>query len=103
MDYYKSKLKGKKAALYVGGSRAHHYQILLNDLGISTILAGYEFSHRDDYEGREVIPSIKPDADSKNIESITVTPDPEKYHLYLPEEVVEKMKEGNERWYLHGR
>jgi nitrogenase molybdenum-iron protein alpha chain len=93
MDYYKSKLKGKKAALYVGGSRAHHYQILLNDLGISTILAGYEFSHRDDYEGREVIPSIKPDADSKNIESITVTPDPEKYHLYLPEEVVEKMKE----------
>lgn len=93
MDYYRSRLKGKKAALYVGGSRAHHFQLLLNDLGVSTILAGYEFGHRDEYEGREVIPNIKPDADSKNIESITVEPDPEKYHLYLPEEEVNRLKD----------
>lgn len=93
MDYYKSKLKGKKAVLYVGGSRAHHFQLLLNDLGVDTILAGYEFGHRDEYEGREVIPFIKADADSKNIESITVQPDVEKYHLYLPKEEIEKLKE----------
>ena len=93
MAYYKSRLKGKKAALYAGGSRSHHFQVLLNELGVSTVLAGYEFSHRDDYEGREVIPTIKTDADSKNIESITVTPDPEKYHMYLSEEDVNKLIE----------
>lgn len=93
MAYYKSKLKGKTAAIYVGGSRAHHYQFLLNDLGVSTILAGYEFGHRDEYEGREVLPFIKTDADSKNIESITVEPDPDKFHLYLSEEEVAKLKE----------
>ncbi len=93
MEYYKSRLKGKKAALYAGGSRAHHFQVLLNDLGVSTVLAGYEFAHRDEYEGREVLPFIKPDADSKNIESITVQPDPEKYHMYLSEEDLVKLKE----------
>lgn len=93
MEYYKGKLKGKTAAIYVGGSRAHHYQFLLKDLGIKTILAGYEFGHREEYEGREVLPFIKPDADSKNIESITVEPDPEKYHLSLSEEDINKLKE----------
>ncbi len=93
MAYYKSKLKGKTAAIYVGGSRSHHYQFLLHDLGVNTVLAGYEFGHRDEYEGREVLPFIKPDADSKNIESITVEPDKEKYHLYLSEEEIGKLKE----------
>ncbi len=93
MAYYKSKLKGKTAAIYVGGSRAHHYQFLLDDLGVHTILAGYEFGHREEYEGREVIPFVKPDADSKNIESITVSPDPEKFHVYLSEEDVSRLKE----------
>ncbi len=93
MQYLKSKLKGKTAALYVGGSRAHHYQKLLSDFGISTVLAGYEFAHRDDYEGRAVIPDIKPDADSKNIECITVEPDPKYYKVYLSEEQKEALKE----------
>lgn len=93
MEYFKSRLKGKTAALYVGGSRSHHYQKLLSELGIETVLAGYEFAHRDDYEGREVIPTIKEDADSKNIESIEVEPDTEKYHLYLSEEQYEKLKD----------
>ena len=43
--------------LFVGGSRAHHYQELFDELGITTLCAGYEFGHRDDYEGRRVIPS----------------------------------------------
>lgn len=93
IEYFKSRLKGKTAALYVGGSRSHHYQLLLNDLGIETVLAGYEFAHRDDYEGREIIPTIKEDADSKNIESITVEPDPEKFHLYLTEEQYNTLKD----------
>lgn len=80
MEYYKSKLKGKTAAIYVGGSRSHHYQKLLQDLGMKTILAGYEFAHRDDYEGRSVIPDIKLDADSKNIENLTIEPDEKLYN-----------------------
>lgn len=93
MEYYRGKLKGKTAAIYVGGSRAHHYQALLKDLGVHTILAGYEFAHREDYEGREVLPFIKMDADNKNIESITVEPDIEKYHLYLSEEDLNRLRE----------
>lgn len=89
MDYYKSKLKGKTAALYAGGSRSHHYQLLLKDLGMKTVLAGYEFAHRDDYEGRKVISEIKPDADSKNIETLTIEPDPS---LYNPNRITEELR-----------
>ncbi|MDR2359931.1 MAG: nitrogenase molybdenum-iron protein alpha chain [Oscillospiraceae bacterium] len=84
--YYKSKLSGKTAALYVGGSRSHHYQYLLRDFGVKTVLAGHEFAHRDDYEGRCVIPTIKEDADNKNIESITVDVDPDRFSTFLPED-----------------
>lgn len=84
MEYYKSKLKGKTAGIYVGGSRSHHYQLLLQDLGMSTVLAGYEFAHRDDYEGRRVIPDIKVDADSKNIENLKIEADE---NLYNPDRI----------------
>ncbi|HWQ74582.1 MAG TPA: nitrogenase molybdenum-iron protein alpha chain [Syntrophomonas sp.] len=90
--YYRSKLQGKTAAIFVGGSRSHHYQNLLRDFGVETVLAGYEFAHRDDYEGREIIPNIKEDADSKNIESITVEPDPEKFRAFLSKERYEQLK-----------
>jgi len=93
LSYLKSKLKGKTAALYVGGSRSHHYQMLLNDFGVKTVLAGYEFAHRDDYEGREVIPDIKPDADSKNIESIEVEADPKYYKVLLSEEQKQALRD----------
>jgi nitrogenase molybdenum-iron protein alpha chain len=46
---------------------------------MKTVIAGYEFAHRDDYEGRDIIPQIKEDADNKNIESITVTADAKLY------------------------
>ena len=62
--------------LFVGGSRAHHYQELFAEIGMKTLSAGYEFGHRDDYEGRKVIPSIIVDADTRNIEELTVGPDP---------------------------
>jgi nitrogenase molybdenum-iron protein alpha chain len=75
----KPRCQGKTAMLFVGGSRAHHYQMLFNEIGMKTIAAGYEFGHRDDYEGRKVLPGLKVDADSKNIEEITVVPDPELY------------------------
>jgi nitrogenase molybdenum-iron protein alpha chain len=71
--------EGKTAMLFVGGSRAHHYQELFKEIGMRCVAAGYEFAHRDDYEGRAVLPSIKVDADSRNIEELHVTPDPHRH------------------------
>ncbi|KPU45692.1 nitrogenase molybdenum-iron protein alpha chain [Oxobacter pfennigii] len=92
MEYYKEKLQGRTAFLYVGGSRSHHYQELLKDLGVETIISGYEFAHRDDYEGREVISTIKTDADNKNIEEIKVEKDEKNYRVILSKERYEKLK-----------
>jgi nitrogenase molybdenum-iron protein alpha chain len=90
----KAKLKtnGKTAMLFVGGSRAHHYQELFDELGITTLCAGYEFGHRDDYEGRRVIPSIQIDADSRNIEQITVTKDETRYKPRKTEEELKALE-----------
>lgn len=75
----RSRCEGKTAMMFVGGSRAHHYQELFNELGMKTLSAGYEFAHRDDYEGRKVLPTIKIDADSRNIEELAVEKDSERY------------------------
>lgn len=75
ISVHRDRLKGKTAMLFVGGSRAHHYQDLFGDLGMETTVAGFEFAHRDDYEGRHIIPTLKPDADSRNIEELKVEPD----------------------------
>ncbi len=78
--------KGKVAMLFVGGSRAHHFQELFTELGMSTLSAGYEFGHRDDYEGRSVIPTIKVDADSRNIEELDIEQDETRYNPRKTEE-----------------
>ncbi len=84
--------KGKRVMLFVGGSRAHHYQDLFNELGMITISAGYEFGHRDDYEGRKVLPDIRVDADSRNIQELEVHPDPDKFKPRKRPEEVEKLE-----------
>ncbi len=89
----KSRTEGKLAMLFVGGSRAHHYQDLFNEIGMDTIAAGYEFAHRDDYEGRRVLGDIKIDADSRNIEELHVEPDPKKFKLRKSEEELGSLKE----------
>jgi len=48
-------------------------------MGMKTVAAGYEFAHRDDYEGRHVIPNLKVDADSRNIEEIEVEADEKRF------------------------
>ena len=88
-----TKTTGKTAMLFVGGSRAHHYQELFTELGMTSITAGYEFGHRDDYEGRQVIPSIKIDADSRNIEEITVVKDATRYAPRKTEEELQALKD----------
>jgi nitrogenase molybdenum-iron protein alpha chain len=102
-DDVKSRCEGKTAVLYVGGSRAHHYQDLLREIGVVTISAGYEFAHRDDYEGRKVMPSITVDADSRNIEELSVVADPERYKPRISaEERAKRESEGFEFADYHG-
>lgn len=85
LDDIRTRTTGKTAALFVGGSRAHHYQDLFNDMDMQVIAAGYEFAHRDDYEGRDVLPHIKIDADSRNIEELEVTADEMRFDAAKPE------------------
>jgi nitrogenase molybdenum-iron protein alpha chain len=95
--------RGKLAMLFVGGSRAHHYQQLFDELEMTTIAAGYEFGHRDDYEGRRVIPNIQIDADSRNIEEITVARDATRYRPRKTEEELKALEdEGMEFNEYHG-
>jgi nitrogenase molybdenum-iron protein alpha chain len=88
----KARCEGKVAMLFVGGSRAHHYQDLFAEIGMKTVAAGYEFAHRDDYEGRAVLPNIKVDADSRNIEELAIEPDPERYSPRKSQEALERLK-----------
>jgi nitrogenase molybdenum-iron protein alpha chain len=88
-----SKTRGKTAMLFVGGSRAHHYQELFNELEMKTLSAGYEFGHRDDYEGRKVIPTIQVDADSRNIEELHVEADETRYKPRKTEEELAILKD----------
>ncbi len=97
LDQYRKVLQGRTAFAIVGGSRSHHYQYLLRDLGMEMIIAGYEFAHRDDYEGRQVIPSIRTDADSKNIPELHLAPDEKMYkeahvHLNMSKEKYDELK-----------
>ena len=88
-DEIRPRTEGKLAMLFVGGSRAHHYQDLFRELGMKSIAAGYEFAHRDDYEGRRVLPTIQVDADSRNIEELHVEKDPA---LYDPRKSTDEMQ-----------
>jgi nitrogenase molybdenum-iron protein alpha chain len=91
----RSRCEGKTAMLFVGGSRAHHYQELFSEIGMKTIAAGYEFAHRDDYEGRRVLPSIKVDADTRNIEELHITADDTRFSpRRTPEEIATAEKKG---------
>lgn len=89
-----SRHKGKRVALFVGGSRAHHYQDLFEDIEMNVVSAGYEFAHRDDYEGRRVLPSIKVDADSRNIEELKVEADPARFKPRKTTEQMDALKSG---------
>ena len=89
----KERCQGKTAMMFVGGSRAHHYQELFRDIGMKVLSAGYEFAHRDDYEGRHVIPDIKVDADSRNIEELTIEKDETRYSPRKTEEQMQTLEE----------
>lgn len=88
----RARTEGKLAMLFVGGSRAHHYQELFKEIGMKVVSAGYEFAHRDDYEGRKVLPTIKVDADSRNIEELQIEKDPVRYDPRASEEKMAELR-----------
>jgi len=90
-DDVRKRCEGKLAMMFVGGSRAHSYQSIFKEIGMKTISAGYEFAHRDDYEGRQVIPEIKIDADSRNIEELDIKKDETRYHARKTEAQMEEL------------
>src|SRR5659263_200977 len=92
-DEVNARCDGKAAMLFVGGSRAHHYQELFREIGMETIAAGYEFAHRDDYEGRRVLPNRKVDADSRNIEELHIEPDPVRYRPRLSDADLNRLED----------
>jgi nitrogenase molybdenum-iron protein alpha chain len=94
----RSRCTGKLAMLFVGGSRAHHYQELFAEIGMKTVSAGYEFGHRDDYEGRKVIRDIVIDADTRNIEELTVVADGERYRPRKSDGEVERLRDAGIRF-----
>jgi nitrogenase molybdenum-iron protein alpha chain len=102
IDKYKQICQGKTVALFVGGSRANFFQGLFEEIGMDTVLAGFEFAHRDDYEGREVLPTIKENADNKNIESLTPVRDEKRYRLLLSKEKFEELDKKIELNYFKG-
>jgi nitrogenase molybdenum-iron protein alpha chain len=98
LELIKPKVEGKTVMLFVGGSRAHHYQELFKEMGMKVLAAGYEFAHRDDYEGRDVLPNVKVDADSRNIEELTVEPDPKEYRPRKSEAEMKAFREAGMRF-----
>jgi nitrogenase molybdenum-iron protein alpha chain len=70
LEKYRNKLQGKTAFIYAGGSRSHHYQNLFEDLGMRVLVAGYQFAHRDDYEGRQILDGMKEKASSGILEDL---------------------------------
>lgn len=92
IDMYRRRLEGKRVMLLVGGSRAHHIKNMFETLGLQVVVAGYEFAHRDDYEGRKVIPEIVHTGRSKILEDIHYQRDPNVVSPFDDAEIQEKKK-----------
>lgn len=90
IDMYRKRLSGKKVMILVGGSRAHHFRNMFETLGMEVVVAGYEFAHRDDYEGRKVLSSIVHTARSKVLEDLHYERDPTVVSAYDDSEIQKK-------------
>lgn len=92
LDRYRRLLSGKTAFIYSGGSRSHHYQNLFEDLGMKVLVAGYQFAHRDDYEGRQVLDGLKEKASSGVLEDLSFDRE-EGFVPAISEERIAELKE----------
>jgi len=90
IEMYRRRLAGKRVMLLVGGSRAHHIRNMFETLGMDVVVAGYEFAHRDDYEGRRALSDIVHSGRSKILEDIHYERDPDVVSAYDDKEIQKK-------------
>ena len=90
IDMYRKRLAGKRVMILVGGSRAHHVRNMFETLGMDVVVAGYEFAHRDDYEGIKVLSSIVHTGRSKVLGDIHFERDPNIVSAYDDATIQEK-------------
>lgn len=93
VERYKKKLQGKTVFIYSGGSRSHHYTNLLEELGMKVVVAGYQFAHRDDYEGRQILPQMKEKALGSILEDVHYEMDENVRPAVSPERIEELKKQ----------
>lgn len=93
LEYYHQRLEGKKIMLFVGGSRAHHFQRLSEELGMDVVMAGYEFAHRDDYEGRKILAEMKKGGMSKVVQDIKYELEPGFQRTHIEAQLEQKKEE----------
>jgi len=93
IEKYRKRLAGKRVMILVGGSRSHHFRNMFEKVGMEVVVAGYEFAHRDDYEGRMVIPEIVHTGRSKILEDIHWERDPKVISPYDDDEIKRKKEE----------
>ncbi|WAM35808.1 nitrogenase component I subunit alpha [Caldicellulosiruptor acetigenus] len=79
LEFFREKLRGKRAMIYVGAPRVWHWIPLMRDLGIEVVACATTFGHEDDYE------KINARAD----DGVLVIDNPNELEL---EEVIEKYK-----------
>jgi len=92
IETYRKRLAGKRVMLLVGGSRTHHLKNMFETLGMEVVVAGYEFAHRDDYEGRRVIPELPHASRSKLLEDIHYERDASVCSPYADQIITEKKR-----------
>ena len=93
LEYYKSKLEGKKCMVYVGGPRTWHWIKAMKDLGVEYVVACCTFSHTDDYE--KMNKNFK-DAGIKDVLVIDAPNEPEleeAVEIYKPDFILTGLKE----------
>lgn len=93
IEKYRKRLQGKRVILFAGGSRARHFKNLFELIGMEVVVAGYEFAHRDDYEGRGILSEIVHKARSKILEDIHYERDPDITPAYDDETIQQKKKQ----------
>ena len=65
---------------------------LFEELGMKVVVAGYQFAHRDDYEGRQIIPQIKGGALGSILEDVHYERDENIEPAVSPERIEELKK-----------
>ena len=83
IEFYRSKLEGKKVAIYVGAPRVWHWIKVMRELGMEVVACACTFAHEDDYE------KINKNLKDIKAEGVLVIDNPNEFEI---EEMLEEYK-----------